>query len=267
MQKIEGGKRLLNPENKIVTNELPLVSIVTVVFNAGKELEKTVQSIVNQQYKNIEYLIIDGNSKDNTLEIIKKYESQIDYWLSEPDKGLYDAMNKAIELATGDYLWFMNAGDLIFSPETLKLIFAEKEFADVYYGETVVINADGSEKGNRRLKSPKSLTWRSFKRGMLVSHQSIIVKRSLTPLFDLTYKYSADFDWVIKILKKASKIKNTNLILTKYLDGGLTKKRLIASLKERFQIMSKNYGWLPTFLRHIGFAIRLSFFYLRNKWF
>src|SRR5688572_4810851 len=96
----------------------PLLSIITVVYNGEQLLEKTILSILNQTYTNIEYLIIDGRSKDRTVDIIKKYENKISYWVSEPDKGIYDAMNKGMNAAKGDYIWFINAGDVIHAQNT-----------------------------------------------------------------------------------------------------------------------------------------------------
>ena len=91
----------------------PLFSIITVAFNAGKVLEQTILSVANQTCPHIEYIIVDGNSSDNTKDIIKQYESAVSQWISEPDTGLYDAMNKGLCMATGDYVWFLNAGDTL----------------------------------------------------------------------------------------------------------------------------------------------------------
>ena len=247
---------------------LPKISIITITFNAEKHIERTIKSIIEQTYKNIEYIIIDGCSKDATIKIIKNYKKYIHYWLSEPDTGLYNAMNKGIKKATGDYLLFMNAGDQLYSQETLQNILqSDSELQDIYYGETTITDENEKIIGKRRLSAPKKLSWKSFKKGMRVSHQSFIPKRKITPMYDETYKFSADFDWCIKILKKASKIKNTNLIITRYLDGGLTKQNLIPSLKERFHIMKKFYGIVPTLLNHVLLGMQLSLFIIKNKWF
>ena len=117
----------------------PKFSVITVTYNAGKVLEDTIQSVIFQTYRNVEYIIVDGNSKDNTLEIVDKYRNRISQVISEPDKGLYDAMNKGIQLATGNYLCFLNAGDEFHDNETLqKIVHTLKgmELPDVIYGET-----------------------------------------------------------------------------------------------------------------------------------
>ena len=244
------------------------ISVITISFNAEKHIERTIQSVINQTFSDIEYIIIDGASKDKTVDIIKKYDEKITFWQSEPDKGLYNAMNKGIKQAAGEYLIFMNAGDCFSSKDTVTEIFnSSSELQDVYYGETLIVDEQDKEVGMRRLSTPKELTWKSYKRGMRVSHQAFIARVELVDFYDETYKYSSDFDWCINILKKAEKIKNTNLIITRYLDGGLTKQNLVPSLKERFKIMTKYYGLVPTIFNHFVLGTKLLFFMLKNKWF
>jgi glycosyltransferase involved in cell wall biosynthesis len=150
--------------------KFPKVSIITVVFNGARFLEATIQSVINQQCKNFEYIIVDGGSTDGTLDIIHKYEKQISKWSSGTDSGLYDAMNKGIDLAIGDYLWFINAGDEIYDIEVLcKLFKDENAEADIFYGETLIIDPNGKEIGMRRQKIPEMLNWKSLKRGMVVN--------------------------------------------------------------------------------------------------
>ena len=186
----------------------PKFSVITVTYNAGKVLEDTIQSVVFQTYRNVEYIIVDGNSKDNTLEIVDKYRNRISQVISEPDKGLYDAMNKGIQLATGDYLCFLNAGDEFHDNETLQKIvhtLKGKELPDVIYGETSIVDEEGHFLHMRRLSAPQTLTWKSFKQGMLVCHQAFFAHRELAMKhpYDLKYRFSADFDWCIRIMKKA----------------------------------------------------------------
>ena len=140
-------------------------SIITVTYNAGKVLEDTIQSVISQTYRNVEYIIVDGGSKDNTLEIIGKYSKHINKMVSEPDKGLYDAMNKGIRMATGDYLCFLNAGDKFHEKETLQQIaetLKDKELPDVIYGETAIVDEGGNFLHMRRLSTPERLNWKSF---------------------------------------------------------------------------------------------------------
>lgn len=256
----------------------PSISIITVVYNGGNVIEKTIQSIVNQTYKNIEYIIIDGNSTDNTLDVIKKYQNNISYWISEPDSGLYDAMNKGLKIAHADYVLFINAGDELYAPETIEKIFnasdftikkdnitSQSPFPDVFFGETEMIDETGKSIGLRRLKPDKNLNWKHLKNGMLVSHQSVVVKKSIAKKYNISYKYAADYDWVICALQKAQQTINTNIIISKFLDGGRTKQTIIPGLKERFKIMCKHYGFLTTFFQHFKIGIRFFIFVIRYK--
>ena len=244
-------------------NQQPTFSIITITYNAERWLERTILSVLSQSYPNIEYILIDGASKDKTVEIIKQYESGIASWISEPDKGLYDAMNKGLKLATGDYVWFLNAGDTLYTADTVQRIVASLKkkvsLPDVIYGETRIVDAEGRSLGMRRLKAPEKLTWKSFRMGMLVCHQSFITKRTIAPLYDLTYRYSADFDWCIRCMKQAKRIYNTRMTLSNFLDGGVSTTQRKASLKERYDIMCRYYGTVSTSLLHVWFAIRFYF--------
>ena len=237
-------------------------SIITVTYNAAQWLERTMQSVLSQTYPDIEYIIVDGSSTDGTINIITNYELRITKWISEPDKGLYDAMNKGLKLAAGDYVWFINAGDRIHSENTIQEIvnrlspFAFHLSPDIIYGKTEISDAQGNSLGMRRLKAPEKLTWKNFKMGMLVSHQSFIVKREIAELYDLQYHYAADFDWCIRCLKKTDNILNTHLTLSYFLEAGFSSANRKASLKERYDIMCKYYGKIPTQIRHLWFAFR-----------
>lgn len=242
----------------------PKFSIITVTYNAGKVLEDTIQSVVFQTYRNVEYIIVDGGSTDNTLDIVKRYRDRISIVVSEPDKGLYDAMNKGIRLATGDYLCFLNAGDELHENETLQRMvhtLKGKELPDVIYGETAIVDEEGHFLHMRRLQAPDVLHWKSFKQGMLVCHQAFFARWELASdtLYDLRYRFSADFDWCIRIMKRAKCLHNTRLTLIDYLNEGMTTRNHKASLKERFRIMAKHYGWISTVLHHGWFVIRLFY--------
>lgn len=239
----------------------PKFSIITVTYNAEKVLEDTIQSVIAQTYHYIEYIIVDGASKDGTLSIIDKYRSRIHSVVSEPDKGLYDAMNKGISLASGDYLCFLNAGDCFHENDTLHQMVHTlngTELPDVIYGETAIVNKERHFLQMRRLSTPERLTWRSFKQGMLVCHQAFFAKRTLALAepYNLRYRYSADFDWCVRILKKAHSVHNTHLTIIDYLDEGLTTQNHKASLKERFRIMAKQYGLVSTVAHHAWFILR-----------
>ena len=238
---------------------LPVFSIITVTFNAAQVLEQTILSVISQTYGNIEYIIIDGASQDGTVKIIRQYESGISYWASEPDKSIYDAMNKGLQAATGNYVWFLNAGDVLQHNNIVTEIaeIAEQNgLPDILYGETDLINKEGKIFAERRLKTPNKLTWKGFRMGMLVCHQAFIVKQSTAPEFDLQYRFSADFDWCIRCLREAKIIVNTHQRIVNYLYEGLTTENRIKSLKERYSIMCTYYGVIPTQIRHLWFAVR-----------
>ena len=243
----------------------PKLSIITIVYNNARDIERTMLSVLDQTYPNIEYVVIDGGSTDGTLAIIKKYESRITKLVSEKDEGIYDAMNKGLAIATGDYVLFMNSGDELYNKDTVTSVFATADNADIYYGETEMINDAGENLGQRRHKAPAQLSWRSFKYGMSVSHQAIYIKRSLTQPYDREYQLSADIDWIINAIKKAKKIANVNQYVAKYLVGGMSKKKHRQSLKERFEIMKHHYGLVPTLFNHIVIAFNLGWYWVLNR--
>lgn len=238
----------------------PKFSVITVCYNAQATLEDTIQSVIAQTYHHVEYIIVDGASKDRTLSIINRYRDRITTVVSEPDKGLYDAMNKGLRLATGDYVCFLNAGDSFHEDDTLQQMAHTlrelTELPDVLYGETALVDAEGHFVRMRRLQAPEHLTWHSFRQGMLVCHQAFFAKRTLAEPYDLRYRFSADFDWCIRIMKKSKVLHNTHLTLIDYLEEGMTTRNHKASLHERFRIMAKHYGWLSTVAHHAWFVVR-----------
>ncbi|MET3501912.1 glycosyltransferase involved in cell wall biosynthesis [Mucilaginibacter rubeus] len=243
----------------------PRLSVITIVYNNVRDIERTIRSVINQTYTNIEYIIVDGLSNDGTLQVIDKYKSQITKFISEKDEGIYDAMNKGLALATGDYVIFMNSGDEFYDNETVAAVFAAAEDADIYYGETEMIADEGSSLGQRRHKAPAKFTWRGFKYGMSISHQAIYIRRSLAEPYDRRYQLSSDIDWIIRAAKKAKKIVNVNRYVAKYLVGGMSKKKHRQSLMERFDIMKRNYGLIPTVLNHFVIAFNLGWYWLKNR--
>ena len=242
----------------------PLLTVITVVYNNVAHIERTIKSVINQTYPNIEYLIIDGNSNDGTLEIIEKHKEKVSKIISEPDNGIYDAMNKGLKLAKGDYILFMNSGDEIYDHETVTNIFKDQAFADIYYGETEMIDENLKSQGQRRHKSPEQLSLNSFKYGMSVSHQAIYIKKSLTKLYNPHYQLSADIDWILDAVGKAKTIVNTKIYVAKYLMGGMSKQKHKQSLLERYQIFKKYYGFFPNLFNHFIIAINLAGYYLKK---
>lgn len=238
---------------------MPKFSVITVTYNAAGVLEDTIQSVISQTYHHVEYIIVDGASTDGTMAIVDRYRSRIHTVVSEPDKGLYDAMNKGMALATGDYLCFLNAGDCFHEDDTLQQMVHTlhgTELPDVMYGNTAIVDAEGHFLRMRRLSPPDQLNWKSFRQGMLVCHQAFFAKRSLAVPYNLTYRYSSDFDWCIRVMKRAQSFHYTRLTVIDYLEEGLTTRHHRASLKERFHIMSRHYGLVSTLCYHAWFVLR-----------
>ncbi len=249
-------------------------SIITCTYNAAQVLQRTLESVSDQDYAHIEHIILDGLSTDATMALAKAYKAQDDETnnghqvivVSEEDHGLYDAMNKGIRKATGDYLVFLNAGDKLPSPQTLQQVADQmgddEELPAVLYGEADIVDNEGHFIRHRRLQAPEALSWESFKQGMVVCHQSFYVRTDMAQKcpYDKRYKYSADVDWCIRIMKSAEirnlPLRNTGMVLVNYLAGGMSIKNHRASLMERFRIMTDHYGLMTTIGQHLWFVVR-----------
>lgn len=234
-------------------------TIITIVWNGRELLEGTFESVATQTFSDFEYLVIDGGSTDGTVDFLIEKQSvalKFNYrFLTEKDNGLYDAMNKGLRLATGEFVCFLNAGDHLFETTTLeKLAKLADDSVDLIYGETMLVDENRrpagtmSELSTRRL--PARLSANSMQRGMVVVHQSVYLRRQMAPFYDLSWKLCADIDWLINCLKQSRKTVNSGLILTNYLMGGMSKRRHRASLKERFLILKKHFGLWPTLANH-----------------
>lgn len=237
----------------------PLISIITVTFNAGATLPATIKSVEEQSFKDFEYIIVDGKSRDNTLELARACRIKNLEIKSEPDKGIYDAMNKGIGMAKGRYLIFLNAGDSFHSPDTLQRIadaISDNDTPGIVYGQTELVDSNRNSLGPRHLTAPEELTYESFKHGMLVCHQAFVVLAKIAPLFDLKYKLSADYDWCIQCLQHSRKNVYLPGVMIDYLSEGASTQQRRRSLRERFKIMCYYYGTFPTIMRHISFVPR-----------
>ncbi len=236
----------------------PLITVVTITFNAEKELPATIDSVMEQDFHNFEHLIIDGASTDKTLEIARRNpEARI---ISEKDKGLYDAMNKGLTYARGKYILFLNAGDTFRSPDVLSLYANAAEMdPDIIYADTMIVDENRNDIAPRHYSAPTLLTFDSFSKGMLICHQAFMVKRDIAPQYDLQYRFSADYDWTIKCISKTAPeyCINLNTVAINYLSNGMTDKNKFKSLRERFSIMAKHYGMFATIKRHAQLILHL----------
>ena len=252
-------------------------SIITITYNAEAFLPRTVESVLSQHYRDIEHIIIDGASTDSTISVAQDYmqrsyaaqnghEVRI---VSEPDNGLYDAMNKGLRQASGDYICFLNAGDFFPNANVLDTIVARsltgksrQLLPAVIYGNTDIVDNEGNFLRHRRLAPPRNLTWRSFRKGMLVCHQAFYARLDIarTVPYDTRYRYSADVDWCIRVMKEAERmgagLAYVDSVVVNYTQEGQTTKHHRDSLKERYRVMQCHYGAFTTALMHAWFAVR-----------
>lgn len=253
-------------------------SIVTITYNAEQVLQRTLDSVCCQTYKGVEHLIVDGASKDGTLQMAQQYKEQSDtsdnghkvIIRSEPDRGIYDAMNKGLTQASGDYVVFLNAGDFFPGADTLEEIvhrcrlneYPAAERPGVLYGNTDIVDGEGRYLHPRRLQPPETLTWRSFRQGMLVCHQAFYARTDIAKntQYDTRYKYSADVDWCIRVMRETERMGlplcNINMVVANYTEEGATTRHHRESLRERYRVMASHYGQLSTFLMHCWFVVR-----------
>ena len=251
-------------------------SIITITWNAAHCIQRTLDSVGGQTYQQLEHMIIDGVSTDATLQMVDAYRQQCPYPVivsSEPDSGIYDAMNKGLKRATGDYVIFMNAGDCFPQDDTLEQVVRRCRLSEypsdglpgVLYGLTDIVDGEGRYLRPRRLQPPAQLHWRSFRHGMLVCHQAFYVRLDIAREFpyNLKYRHSADVDWCIRIMKEAERrelaLVNAHVIVANFEEGGDTTQHHRDSLMERFNVMAEHYGYIQTVLLHGWFVVRAVF--------
>ena len=254
------------------------LSIITVVRNAKELFLQTLESVKNQTYQNIEYVVIDGNSSDGTKQLIEENQEFITTWISEKDKSLYDAMNKGLKLCTGDFVWFLHAGDTIPTPQTLEntindVLNKETDFQkiDFIYGKVKIKHLDNSFTDYHKIapteKQLAKLGYKNFLEGMVICHQAMLVRREIAPLYDLDFRLAGDIDWSIRLFKEIEKrktnkqeirVKQTEIVIAHFLAGGISTSQKKKSLQERFKIFQKHIGFLGAVWQHfIIFGKRL----------
>ncbi len=237
------------------------LSVITITYNNYNGLLKTLALLEADEFREeIEIVIVDGGSGDETPEFLK-HQTATTNWVSEPDKGIYDAMNKGFNMAGGQYVWFLNAGDYAYSALVVRTLLKmlDKE-PDALYGETMLVDDMGNELGTRSEKTTRklseTLTWKSFAMGMTVGHQAFVIKRSLALPYDTNLKHVSDIDWMIRCLKRCEIILNLNMVIACFtIDGHSTINRK-ASNKERYKVLSKHYGTLTNLWNHLKIVIR-----------
>ncbi|UOD35871.1 glycosyltransferase [Deferribacteraceae bacterium V6Fe1] len=216
---------------------LPLITVITVVYNGEKYLEETIQSVINQTYPNVEYIIIDGGSTDGTLDIIKKYEDYIDYWVSEKDNGIYDAMNKGVDVALGKWVYFLGSGDIFYSSHVLKSIFIDlKDLGSAFILFGDIIYDDG-----RLFKSRygTSLYYRNT-----IHHQGAFYRRKLFDKFRYQSNYivSADYELNLMLFCNKNPSLNVKIIIAKCNNEGISNQVNLRGYIEEIEIRHKYLG-------------------------
>jgi glycosyltransferase involved in cell wall biosynthesis len=200
-----------------VANKTFKISIITINFNNKFGLIKTVQSVINQSFGNLEYIIIDGNSSDGSKEFIEQHKEQFSYWVSEPDQGIYDAMNKGIKIAQGEYCLFLNSGDYLLEKDTLNHVFKQDATEDILYGN---LKSD-----TRDFLYPKHITLATFVNGT-IPHQASFIKRELFNkfgMYDESYPVIADWVFFVKVIMLYDvSYKHLDMYISFFEDGGIS---------------------------------------------
>lgn len=237
----------------------PLISIITVTYNAESVLNPTLESVAEQTFDNYEHIIVDGASTDGTLGLLSQWGNPRLQIHSKPDRGIYHGMNRGLKYAKGKYVIFLNAGDRFASPQTLqKYAEAAMRDPDIIYGDTVTVDLKGEILGPRHLSAPEILTFKSYLKGMLVCHQAFMVRREIAPEYSKVFKLSADYDWCLGCIanSRVTRRRNLKAVTIHYLEGGMSQKKKFESLKERFVIMKRRFGLIQAIKAHISFIPR-----------
>lgn len=244
----------------------PVISVITVVFNGDEHLEQTLQSVINQTYTNVEYIVIDGASTDNTPDIIRQYDAIIDYWISEPDNGIADAMNKGLHSATGEYILFLHADDYFENNQSLaqavtRIGYEDIALFDILYG------------GELKYLTPRGLNfWINFKTG--VFHQAALCKRSVFDRiggFDTGLKIAMDYDFFLRAYRHGITPRHYPLALSVMRDTGISSKTdwpaLLSRFNEEKKVHLKNCHSLPlSFIYKIYWVLYLNYRKIRHRY-
>jgi glycosyltransferase involved in cell wall biosynthesis len=258
-----GGRRYYGDIKEYEINK-PVVTIITVVYNSQFLIEKTVESVLKQTYKNVELIVIDGGSTDRTLDIIKTYNSEITYWVSEPDKGIYDAMNKGIICSTGNWLNFMNSGDTFASNHVVYDLFKNNEDGlDMIYGDTFLYN---KQLNKTRVQNAYNFTKINIlKYGTrVVCHQSMFISENVINLYNTQYKLKAELDLYFNFIFMQIKILKVNSPISVFLEDGTGTQRYFENLKEKFYLIYRRCGLMGLFI-HFPHTIHSVLAYYKHR--
>jgi glycosyltransferase involved in cell wall biosynthesis len=211
----------------------PLVSIITVVFRARQDLPALIESVARLKKDNVEFIVIDGGSKDGTCELLGQYDSVIDYWVSEPDRGIYDAMNKGIAAARGTFLFHLNAGDRL-------LHIPVRELKTAASNGTSVVAFRVSIDGKQEFRPGRGVVLRLKN---TLHHQGTFYRREGFPIYDVNYRVFADFDANQRLARSGAQIEIFDQVVASHMGGGLSDVHIEANVSEFFEVIRRNYGW------------------------
>ena len=241
-KKLEGGLRRRGSFLKKTEPDKPLITIITAVLNGMSHLEQTIQSVLNQGYDNIEYIIVDGGSTDGTLDIIRRYDDKIAYWLSEPDKGIYDAMNKGIVLSTGEIVGLINSDDYYEKGAIEQVVDAYRKYGvkngTIIYGNYYILDEIINVK-------TELLSDLKFWKGMSICHQAMFVTRDIYQTdspYDTKLKYAADYAFLVNAIRTNVNFINTEKFLVTFRNVGATYNNVVSSYRESLSILRQHSG-------------------------
>lgn len=245
-----------------MAKENPLITVITVVFNGARYLEQAIQSVINQDYDNIEYIVIDGGSTDGSVDIIRKYGEKIAYWVSEPDQGIFHAMNKGIQKATGDYIGILNADDW-YEPGIIRKVAVYAEMAEklcelMPRSVNVVVYCDyyhyDEELGSDN--KVKRYSTREYWKGMSISHQSMFISRRIYKRlgnYDLKYRLAADYDFLLRMMEDHVDLMKIETHGVNFRRGGESTMRMRESIREASRINRQYFGYFSK--KHFAFIL------------
>lgn len=218
---------------------MPTFTIITVCLNIVSTIRRTCESIVNQTFQDFQWIVVDGASTDGTLDILKEYSSRINIFISESDKGIYNAMNKGIRLATGEYIIFMNGGDEFYNIGVLREVKDKQPIADVIYGRTFMVDKN-------YIKEPEKVVNKNTFYKHNIVHQSAFIKTALQKkyIFDETLKICSDYDFFVKILFKDATFEYHDIIISKFYSGGFSEINHQLALNEESIIRQRYYNFI-----------------------
>lgn len=226
--------------------ETPLVSVITVVFNGADHVEEAIEAVAAQTYANIEHIVIDGGSTDGTVDIIRRHESSIEKWISEADRGLYDAMNKGLSHVTDPdaYVLFANADDSLFSPDAIERMVASSAGEDLLYGKMIFTDGKASGVLGRKVGFD-DLAYETL------CHPATLVRRRLfdtVGTFDTTFRIAADYDHIVRCFAAGATTRFVDVIVSRMRMGGLSDERFLLSCRERKKVIRRHFPLVPRLL-------------------